>query len=204
MTGLRARHKADRTRRMLEAASRLFREAGYGAVRIEDIAAAAEVSVGTLYNYFDTKGDLLLAIVSMEVEEVLSEGALVLADPPADPIEALDTLIGRYYDHSLVYLSKAMWRTAMALSIEAPDTPFSQRYTALDGMLTAQICDMLAALQRRGMLKAGVPAKVAGEVLFNNLNQNFIEFVKSDTMDMGSLRSAVRRQTALIVGALAV
>ena len=75
MTGLRARHKADRTRRMQEAAARLFREAGYGAARMEDIAAAADVSVGTLYNYFETKGDLLLAIVSMEVEEVLTEGA---------------------------------------------------------------------------------------------------------------------------------
>jgi AcrR family transcriptional regulator len=203
MTGLRARHKADRTRRMQEAAARLFREAGYGAARMEDIAAAADVSVGTLYNYFETKGDLLLAIVSMEVEEVLTEGALVLANPPADPSEALDALIGRYYDHSLVYLSKATWRTAMALSIEAPDTPFSQRYTELDRMLTEQVCDMIAALQRRGKLTAGVPAKMVGEVVFNNLNQMFIEFVKSDTMDMATLRAAVRRQTALIVGALA-
>ena len=42
MTGLRERQKADRTRRILEAASRLFRDTGYGAIRIEDIANAAE------------------------------------------------------------------------------------------------------------------------------------------------------------------
>ena len=41
MTGLRERQKADRTRRILEAASTLFRAQGYDAVRIEDIAAAA-------------------------------------------------------------------------------------------------------------------------------------------------------------------
>ncbi|MDP3261429.1 MAG: TetR/AcrR family transcriptional regulator [Tabrizicola sp.] len=203
MTGLRARHKADRTRRMQEAAAGLFREAGYGAARMEDIAAAADVSVGTLYNYFETKGDLLLAIVSMEVEEVLSEGALVLANPPADPVEALDALIGRYFDHSLVYLSKATWRTAMALSIEAPDTPFSQRYTELDRMLTEQVCDMIRALQRRGKLRADVAAAVVGEVVFNTLNQMFIEFVKSDSMDLDTLRATVRRQTGLIIGAIA-
>lgn len=189
---------------MQEAAARLFREAGYGAVRMEDIAAAADVSVGTLYNYFATKGDLLLAIVTMEVEEVLTAGASVLANPPDDPAQALDALIGGYYDHSQVYLSKAMWRTAMALSIEAPDTPFSQRYTALDKMLTAQVCDMVAALQRRGRLKAGVPASIVGAVLFNNLNQMFIEFVKAEDMEMAALRASVRRQTALIVGLLAV
>lgn len=202
MTGLRARHKADRTRRMQEAAAGLFREAGYGAARMEDIAAAADVSVGTLYNYFKTKGDLLLAIVSMEVEEVLSEGALVLADLPDDPIEALDALIGRYYDHSLVYLSKATWRTAMALSIEAPDTPFSQRYTDLDRMLTEQVCELIRALQRMGKLRHDVPAKVVGEVVFNNLNQMFIEFVKSENMEVHTLRASVRSQTALIVGAI--
>ena len=203
MTGLRARHKADRTRRMQEAAAHLFREAGYDAARTEDIAAAADVSVGTLYNYFATKGDLLMAIVAMEVEEVLAAGAEVLKNPPADPVEALDTLIGGYYDHSLVYLSKAMWRTAMALSIEAPDTPFSQRYTALDGMLTVQVCDLVAALQRRGRLRGDVPGAVVGKVLFNNLNQMFIEFVKSEDMAIETLRASVRQQTGLIVGLLA-
>lgn len=204
MTGLRAKHKADRTRRMQEAAADLFREAGYGAARMEDIAAAADVSVGTLYNYFATKGDLLLAIVSMEVEEVLAAGTAVLANPPEDPAQALDVLVGRYFDHSLVYLSKAMWRTAMALSIEAPDTPFSQRYTALDGMLAAQICDLVAALQRRNLLKAAVPAQVVGEVLFNTLNQMFIEFVKAEPMAIDTLRASVRRQTTMMAGLLAV
>lgn len=203
MTGLRARHKADRTRRMQEAAAHLFREAGYDAARTEDIAAAADVSVGTLYNYFATKGDLLMAIVAMEVEEVLAAGAEVLKNPPADPVEALDTLIGGYYDHSLVYLSKAMWRTAMALSIEAPDTPFSQRYTALDGMLTVQVCDLVTALQRRGRLRNDVPGQVVGKVLFNNLNQMFIEFVTSEDMAIETLRASVRQQTGLIVGLLA-
>jgi AcrR family transcriptional regulator len=202
MTGLRERHKADRTRRMQEAAAHLFREAGYDAARTEDIAAAADVSVGTLYNYFATKGDLLMAIVAMEVEEVLAAGETVLANPPADPVEALDTLIGGYYDHSLVYLSKAMWRTAMALSIEAPDTPFSQRYSALDGLLTDQVCDLVAALQRRGRLRADVSGRVVGEVLFNNLNQMFIAFVKSEDMGIETLRASVRQQTGLVVGLL--
>lgn len=202
MTGLRAKHKVDRTRRMQEAAALLFREASYGAVRMEDIAAAANVSVGTLYNYFATKGDLLLAIVSMEVEEVLTAGAAVLANPPDDPAQALDAMVGGYFDHSLVYLSKAMWRTAMALSIEAPDTPFSRRYTALDGMLTAQIGEMVAALQRRQQLKSGVPARIVAEVLFNNLNHMFIEFVKAEQMEMETLRGAVRRQNAMVIGLL--
>ena len=52
--------------------------------------------------------------------------------PPA----ALQALIEQYYDHSLVYLSKEMWRVAMALSIQQPDSPFSRRYTELDRRLS--------------------------------------------------------------------
>jgi AcrR family transcriptional regulator len=198
MTGLRQRQKADRSHRILETAARLFREAGYGAVRIDDIAAAAEVSVGTCYNYYETKGDLLLAIVSMEVEEVLENGKSVVVNPPKDVATALATLIEGYYDHSLVYLSKAMWRTAMAISIEAPGTPFSARYTELDRMLAQQVCDLIVALQDGGIARQGICATTMGEVIFNNLNQMFIDFVKSEPMALADLKAAVARQNSEI------
>ena len=195
MTGLRERHKADRTRRILEAASRLFRAQGYDPVRIEDIAAAADVSAGTCYNYFSTKGDILLAIVSMEVEEVLDAGRAVVADPPADVAEALDRLIRIYYDHSLLYLSKELWRRAVALSVEAPETPFSQRYLALDALLAAQVGALVAALQGRGRAREDLDAVVLGQILFAQLNQAFIEFVKQEAMPLDALHRTSRQAT---------
>ena len=198
MSGLRARQKADRNRRMLEAASRLFREQGYGAARIEDIAAAADVSVGTFYNYFGTKGDVLLATVSMEVEEVLSQGNALLAAPPKSLTAALNGLIGGYYAHSLVYLTKEMWRTAMALSIEAPDSPFSRRYTELDGLLCDQVCGLITRLQASGQISATCDARAIGEVLFNNLNMMFMEFVRDEAMSLDYLLSSVSRQNSAL------
>ena len=203
MAGLREKQKADRTLRILEAASRLFREQGYGAIRIEDIAHAAEVSVGTLYNYFTNKGDLLLAIVSMEVEEVLESGKAIVADPPADIARALGGLLGIYFDHSLYYLSKEMWRTAMAISIEAPGTPFSARYTELDSLLAAQVCDLITELQRKGYARTDIDADAVGQLLFNNLNQMFTEFVKAESMSLADLHAATARQNAPIADLLA-
>lgn len=195
MTGLRERQKADRTGRILAAASTLFRDQGYDAVRIEDIAAASEVSAGTCYNYFSTKGDLLLAIVSMEVEEVIDAGRALVGNPPPDIAQALGGLIRLYYDHSLMYLSKEMWRKAMAFSIEAPGTPFSQRYTELDAMLAAQVCDLLAALKARGLTRPDIDPVTLGQVVFNSLNQLFIEFVKADAMPLSELHRVSDAQT---------
>ena len=195
MTGLRERQKADRTQRILQAASALFRSQGYDTVRIEDIAAAAEVSTGTCYNYFSTKGDLLLAIVSMEVQEVVDAGRPLVAAPPADVAQALKDLIRLYYDHSLNYLSKAMWRKAMAISIEAPTTPFSRQYTQLDALLAAQVCDLLAALRDRGLTRADLQVLTLGEIIFHALNQLFMEFVTDDTMQMLDLHRRSEAQT---------
>lgn len=195
MTGLRERQKADRTRRILEAASSLFRAQGYDAVRIEDIAAAADVSAGTCYNYFSTKGDILLAIVAMEVEEVIEAGHEVVADPPPDVAEALDRLIRIYYDHSLLYLTKELWRRAIALTVEAPETPFSQRYLALDQLLIGQVSDLVAALQSRRLVRGDVDPGVLGRIVFNQLNQHFVEFVTQDPMPLADLHRISRRAT---------
>ena len=195
MAGLRERQKADRERRILEAATRLFRDVGYDAARIEDIAERAEVSVGTFYNYYQNKGDILLATVGMEVEEVLAAGEAIVTDPPADVAEALKQLINQYYDHSLVYLSKEMWRTAMAISIQQPETPFSKRYTALDARLCNQVSTLIQRLQLKGVVIAGIDTAAVGAMFFNNLNMMFTEFVRDETMPIERLKDDVARQS---------
>ena len=127
--------------------------------------------------------------------------ALVEAPPP-DIARALDALIRLYYDHSLHYLSKEMWRKAMALSIEAPASPFSQRYTELDAMLSAQVCDLIAALKAGGLTRPDLDAAILGQIAFSALNQMFIEFVKNDAMPLATLQAAVTRQTALLASLL--
>ncbi|MEM6889522.1 MAG: TetR/AcrR family transcriptional regulator [Pseudomonadota bacterium] len=194
MAGLREKQKADREKRILKAAVTKFGAQGYRSVRIEDLAEAAEVSVGTVYNYYHTKGDILIATVAMEVEEVLASGAEIVANPPAGVHDPLCTLIFSYYDHSLEYLSKEMWRSAMALSIEAAATPNGKRYTELDQWLAAQMTDMLVALQCRGDVRADVDPVALGKVIFNNLNQMFIEFVKDDAATLSDLRDDVAKQ----------
>lgn len=202
MAGLRERQKADRRRRILGASSTLFKQSGYHDVRIDAIAEHAEVSVGTFYNYFKTKGDLLLATVSMEVEEVLEQGNGIIADPPDDPAAALSALIDGYYDHSLVYLTKEMWRTAMALSIQEPDTPFSIRYRDLDRALSRQVCSLLRELQRRGAIRADADPAILGEMIFNNLNAMFAAFTMEEAMTLDQLKQDVRRQTQVMIGLL--
>ncbi|SEK67552.1 TetR/AcrR family transcriptional regulator [Nonomuraea pusilla] len=58
--GLRERKKRQTRRRIADTAVRLFVERGFDQVTIAEVAAAADVSVNTLYNYFPAKEDLVL------------------------------------------------------------------------------------------------------------------------------------------------
>ncbi len=204
MSGLRAKHKADRHQRILEASAELFREAGYEGSKIEAIAAQAEVSVGTIYNYYQNKGDILVAIVSMEVNAVLRAGRGVVANPPTNVGDAIDTLIGIYVEHSLIYLSKEMWRQAMAISMQQPESPFGRTYTALDRALTDQICALIVRLQDLRHVSADADGRALGELVFNNMNMMFIEFVKQADATINELRAAIRRQNRVLLDAISV
>jgi AcrR family transcriptional regulator len=57
--GLRELKKARTRRHIAEVAARLFAERGYEHVAVSDVARAAEVSEQTVYNYFQTKDQLV-------------------------------------------------------------------------------------------------------------------------------------------------
>lgn len=72
----RKREKEQRYQTILQTAERLFCENGYSNTKIQDIAQAAEVAVGTVYFYFRNKEDLLLQLIdatAFNVRNILGE-----------------------------------------------------------------------------------------------------------------------------------
>ena len=63
-TGRRERRIARRKKEILDAAARIFAEKGYANATTREIAEAADMAEGTLYNYFGGKRELLLAVAS--------------------------------------------------------------------------------------------------------------------------------------------
>lgn len=73
MSGKRGRQKAKRKQRILEAAMELFCQQGFHRTSTQQIARAAGVAEGTIFNHFPTKKDLLVAALAQIVEEYFAE-----------------------------------------------------------------------------------------------------------------------------------
>jgi AcrR family transcriptional regulator len=81
-------HSSQMRRRILEGAERAFRVSGYRSASVPEIAAEADVSVGLIYRYFESKQELFLAVCQTATEQKLNELAVALSEI-ADPRERI-------------------------------------------------------------------------------------------------------------------
>jgi TetR/AcrR family transcriptional regulator, cholesterol catabolism regulator len=73
VSGRRERKKGEVRDRIRTAALSLFREKGYEATTVEEIAARADVAKGTFFNYFPRKDALLVALGEEMMEQLQDE-----------------------------------------------------------------------------------------------------------------------------------
>jgi AcrR family transcriptional regulator len=92
--GALAKSQAARRRRVLDATMRLAAEGGFDAVQMRDVAAAADVALGTVYRYFTSKERLLLEAMA---EQQADLRAYLDSHPPqgASPAERVGTVLKR-------------------------------------------------------------------------------------------------------------
>ena len=90
--------------RILKASRQLFSIKGYEETTMEDVAARAEVSKATLYNYFPGKDSLLMGIAEAELEQIcqMVEGELTQV-PSA--LERLWRVLLAFVLDSMCYIS---------------------------------------------------------------------------------------------------
>ena len=83
-TTSRVDRRRERTRqRVLDAARALIAEKGVAGLRIQDITEQADIALGSFYNYFATKDDLVEAVVTESLSEL--GATTVMADATQDP-----------------------------------------------------------------------------------------------------------------------
>lgn len=87
MSTIRQERRCQRRQRILEAALDLFAQQGFERTSTRQIAQAAGVAEGTIFNYFSTKRDLLIAAMAQTVDEYFVQELSALGQ-----VDALEVL----------------------------------------------------------------------------------------------------------------
>jgi len=93
----RKRRKEARPSELLEAALGLFVEKGFAATRLEDVAARAGVSKGTLYLYYENKEALFKAVIQEGIIPVIAENEAIAAKHSGCSFELLDIMLENWW-----------------------------------------------------------------------------------------------------------
>ena len=170
--GLRERKK-ERTRQAIaEAAQRLFQERGFDAVSVYEVAREADVSQGTVFNYFPTKEDLFYG--QMETFEAALLEA-VRKRPPGESV--LEAFRGFVLERSKGLAERADVIAAAARVIDA-----SPALQAREREVVAESTASLAALIAE---ETGPPGGVEPAVVANALmgaQRALVEHVRASVL----------------------
>jgi len=88
------RRKEARPGEILRAALEIFAERGFAAARIDDVAARAGVSKGTVYLYFDSKEALFKAVVTETIGSEIDRAEMLMAAYSGKYAVLFDQLLG--------------------------------------------------------------------------------------------------------------
>ena len=100
----RAREKEQRRREILDAARQEFFERGFHYPTVDDVAARAQVSKGTIYLYFESKEEILAHLLLEGLDLLLNDMSAACDPEPSSPAErSLQNLANAYLGFSKSY-----------------------------------------------------------------------------------------------------
>jgi AcrR family transcriptional regulator len=149
-----------------------------------EIAVSADLSVGTLYNYFPSKSELLLALIADSDERYLVEGWRMVDAPPRKPIVALADIMILATDHCVRQIGKSIWRQVSATAVTNAASTFGRQYAVTTQKHEDLVVAMMHALQKRGDIRQDVNAAKAAHYVFSMKSKLFVNFVSDDDMTL--------------------
>ncbi|MBY8965780.1 TetR/AcrR family transcriptional regulator [Algiphilus sp.] len=172
MTALRAHAprmaRADRVAMILDAAHDAFTQGGFEQTSVAAIAARIAVVEGTIYKYFDSKRDLLLAVLARWYRRLLEDGE-ALCTPDGNPVDTMAGLIRLHLQaiHDEPLLCHLMFREFRGAGDYEGSTlhQLNRRYT---GLLTRVIRDGMDD----GSFRAQLPVALLRDTIYGAIEHH--------------------------------
>lgn len=123
----------ERARRIVETAVALAERDGFAAVRLRDVAATAQVALGTVYKRFASKEEILIAALELESERLI--GRMGRQGVPGETAAERSTNLFTSVTRGLT--KKPNLARALVRAIASGDPNVTERVASFHAMMTA-------------------------------------------------------------------
>ena len=168
--GRTIRAKARREARfeaIMRAGESVFAQKGYHGTSIADVLAAAEISRGTFYLYFESKESLFQALVDRFVEGVMEVIKVVDPEGEEDPLLQIHANVQRAVD--LLFDNRDL-TTVFLREATGADAAVTQQLNRLHSFLNDMICGALTNGVRMGLIRKVDPA-ILGPAIIGSIKE---------------------------------
>ncbi|MBV8235596.1 MAG: TetR family transcriptional regulator [Acidimicrobiia bacterium] len=155
----RARNQAARRERVIAAANELASEGGYEAVQMRDVAARADVALGTLYRYFPSKDHLLIAALAEQVSTLQGR----LAQKPPRGTSAADRVVDVLRRASRALERSPQLTAALVTALSSADPSVAEAKQEVNDILASVIAE---AVDHDALAQSEDVVRVLGHVWF--------------------------------------
>jgi AcrR family transcriptional regulator len=201
-TGNRAKSKERNRLKILESAATLFRERGFEAATLRDIARAAGLSTGALFANFADKNEIFLTVLEAENTRVIRT-MRDAHDKKLDLVPRLHTQLMRGYEatqhNARIVLSAFVMKWSQG---QSPVNEVGQ----MSDLIRFVLLDTLKVAQTNKEVPQDVDVDVAAEVLEDlclaNLRRAYQTSDDNGAFDMDKLAKSLTAQIALVVAGL--
>lgn len=194
--------RARRRDEFLDAAQRLIETAGYERMTIQDVLREAGASRGAFYHYFDSKGELLSAVVDRFADTVASALEPGLGEPGRSAVDKLRTVFAELTARG----DRAREELVRTLRIWYSEDNVRVRQK-VRGRIIDRLAELLAAVVAQGAREGTVDVtdpRLAGRVvatLIQDLNDDLADRFLADPAGTAEA-GAVERTVAAYTGAV--
>ena len=163
-TALFEKQNKDKQKRIIEAAILEFSEKGFENANTNRIARDANISVGSLFKYFNNKTDLFLYIVKLAEAELESQIHSVLS-MEKDFFDTVDMILSLIHEYSKT--DKALVRLYHEMTSIGQSSLVETVVSTLEKVAGSEYKTMIKDAQDRGEIRADLDPAVVAFILDN-------------------------------------
>lgn len=198
MTNLREKKKHERKQRIFSAAFKLIEEKGFDETSMTDIAARAELAVGTLYNYFPSKNDLILAIFDRDHQKFIvkvKKNIEIIKNSEDNGLTILKNILLEFIS-DFIFLNKKTMRQVLVAFFSSEE--HLQEGIRMDLQIIELLKQILDILKKDNKIAMDIQTDLIAETIYGLVFEQIIMYSMIPEIRKQTLQNNLQKQIEIL------